>query len=73
MADGQPVRLRIVPSCLEDSVFQSELLIADRHFLQLFPREEGFQFFLVDAPVGQRGEAVRQALDKAALPATASP
>jgi ABC-type lipoprotein release transport system permease subunit len=46
---GQRVRLRIV-ALLQDSVFQGELLVADNRFLQIYPRQEGFQFFLVDSP-----------------------
>jgi putative ABC transport system permease protein len=46
--DGSPVRLKVV-AALKDSVFQSELLIAERHFLRLFPEQEGWRFFLIDA------------------------
>ena len=44
-----PVRLRIV-GALADSVFQSELIMVEKHFLKLFPREQGYRFFLIDAP-----------------------
>jgi putative ABC transport system permease protein len=44
-----PVRLRIV-AALADSVFQGELLMAEKHFLKLFPQEQGYRFFLIDAP-----------------------
>ena len=44
-----PVRLRIV-AALADSVFQSELIMAEKNFLKLFPQEEGYRFFLIDAP-----------------------
>ena len=46
--DG-PVRLRMV-GALGDSVFQSELLMAEKHFLRLFPEQEGYRFFLIDTP-----------------------
>jgi hypothetical protein len=46
---GAPVTLRIV-GMLADSVFQSELLIAETQFVRLFPREEGFRLLLVDSP-----------------------
>jgi ABC-type lipoprotein release transport system permease subunit len=46
---GRNVRLRIVGT-LQDSVFQSELLIADEHFRKLYPRTEGFRLFLIDTP-----------------------
>src|SRR5207302_8459288 len=39
---GKPVRLRIV-GLLEDSVFQSELIMAEANFLDLYPRQEGYQ------------------------------
>ncbi|MSQ95812.1 MAG: FtsX-like permease family protein [Gemmataceae bacterium] len=45
--DGTPVKLRIV-ALLHESIFQSEVLIAEEHFLTLFPRQEGFTFFLID-------------------------
>jgi putative ABC transport system permease protein len=46
--DGSPVKLRVV-AALKDSVFQSELLMAEKHFLGLFPEQEGWRFFLIDA------------------------
>jgi ABC-type lipoprotein release transport system permease subunit len=46
---GAPVRLHFV-ALLQDSVFQSEVLIADAAFVKLFPTQEGFQFFLIDGP-----------------------
>jgi len=46
--DG-PVRLRLV-AALVDSVFQSELIMAEKSFLRLFPSEQGYRFFLIDAP-----------------------
>jgi hypothetical protein len=46
--EGQPSRLRIV-GLLQDSVFQGELLISEQAFLQLYPRQEGYSFFLLDA------------------------
>jgi putative ABC transport system permease protein len=46
--DG-PVRLRLV-GALADSVFQSELLMAEKHFLRLFPEQQGYRFFLIDTP-----------------------
>ena len=46
---GAPVRLRLV-AALRDSLFQGELLISETNFLRLFPEQEGFRFFLLDAP-----------------------
>jgi hypothetical protein len=60
---GNPVRLRIV-GLLQDSIFQSELLLSEANFLRLYPQEEGYSFFLVDVPPGQAAEA-RAALETA--------
>jgi ABC-type antimicrobial peptide transport system permease subunit len=60
---GELVRVRIV-GLLEDSVFQGELLMADRNFLKLYPRQEGFQFFLIAAP-RERMAQVKDTLDSA--------
>jgi ABC-type antimicrobial peptide transport system permease subunit len=46
---GHPVRLRIAGT-LRDSVFQSEVVIAEADFLKAFPQEQGFRMFLVEAP-----------------------
>ncbi len=43
---GEPVRLRFV-GLLQDSIFQSELLLSESNFLKLYPRQEGYQFFLI--------------------------
>jgi ABC-type lipoprotein release transport system permease subunit len=54
LPDGQGVsrKLRVV-GLLQDSVFQSELLMSDANFLQLYPRQEGFSVFLLDPPAGR--------------------
>ena len=49
-AQGEPVKLRIV-ALLDGSIFQSEVLIAEKRFLELYPRHEGFSFILIDAGV----------------------
>ena len=51
----QPLRLRIV-GALADSIFQSELLMSDKNFVRLFPEEQGYRFFLLDAPAGKSTE-----------------
>jgi len=51
-AGGRRVRLRVV-AALADSLFQSELVMAERHFVRLFPQHEGYRFFLLDAGPGQ--------------------
>jgi ABC-type lipoprotein release transport system permease subunit len=60
---GNPVKLRFV-GLLQDSVFQSELLMSEANFLRLFPRQEGFSYFLIDSPPG-RTEDVRSLLETA--------
>jgi ABC-type lipoprotein release transport system permease subunit len=35
---------------VQDSIFQSELLISEENFLRLYPEVEGFRFFLLKAP-----------------------
>jgi ABC-type antimicrobial peptide transport system permease subunit len=47
-SDGSPVKLRIV-AALADSVFQGELLMSEKNFKRLFPDQEGYRFFLIDA------------------------
>jgi len=56
-----PLRLRLV-AALQDSLFQSELIMSEKHFLRAFPRIEGFRFFLVDSPPGT-GEEVTATLE----------
>ena len=46
---AQPLRLRVVAS-LADSIFQSELIMSERNFLRLFPSEQGYRYFLIEAP-----------------------
>jgi ABC-type antimicrobial peptide transport system permease subunit len=60
--DGNAVQ---IVALLQDSVFQSELLISEENFLKLFPRQEGFQFFLIDAPPGKQGDDIRRTLETA--------
>lgn len=44
-----PIKLRVV-AALADSIFQSELIMSDRNFVRLFPSEQGYRYFLIDAP-----------------------
>jgi ABC-type lipoprotein release transport system permease subunit len=46
-------RYRIVGT-LADSVLQGELLIAEARFVEAFPDEEGYRFFLVDVDADRR-------------------
>jgi putative ABC transport system permease protein len=45
---AQPIRLLIV-GALEDSVFQSELVMGEFAFRRLFPEDAGYRMFLLDA------------------------
>ncbi|MGA2132227.1 MAG: FtsX-like permease family protein [Bryobacteraceae bacterium] len=56
-------RYRIV-AALDDSIFQSELLISEKNFLRLFPDVEGYRFFLMDVSP-QRAPQVAGALEDA--------
>lgn len=53
---GREVKLRIVGT-FQDSVFQSELLMSDANFRALYPREEGFRLFLIEAPADRLDRA----------------
>jgi putative ABC transport system permease protein len=44
---GEKVKLRVV-GLLEESIFQSEVLVSEANFRKLYPRQEGFSFFLVE-------------------------
>ena len=60
-----PIRLRIV-AALTDSIFQSELIIGEQHFVRLFPAHEGYRFFLVDAQADQTAEVTAALEDRLA-------
>jgi putative ABC transport system permease protein len=51
------VRLRLV-AALSDSIFQRELIISEENFIKAFPEEQGWRFFLIDAPPPRMQEAV---------------
>ena len=57
-----PIRLRLVGS-LADSIFQSELLMADSNFMRLFPEQEGYRFFLIDMSTPDKATAVASDLE----------
>ncbi len=42
------VRLRIV-AALADSILQGEVIVSEANFLRAFPRQQGYQFFLIEA------------------------
>lgn len=56
--DGGKARLRIA-GLLRDSLFQGELLMAESHFLRLFPGQGGHQVFLVESPSEKAAEVAR--------------
>ena len=43
------VKLRLV-AALDDSIFQSELIVSEKNFTRAFPEEQGFRYFLIDGP-----------------------
>jgi ABC-type antimicrobial peptide transport system permease subunit len=47
--DAGGVKMKLV-AALDDSIFQSELIIADKNFTRAFPDEQGFRYFLIDGP-----------------------
>ena len=59
--NGRDVKLRIVGT-LQDSLFPSELLMSDANFRKLYPHEEGYRYFLVEAPP-ERIDAVAALLE----------
>jgi putative ABC transport system permease protein len=60
---GKPLRLRIV-ALLNDSVFQSELLLSETNFLKHFPKREGYQTLLIDVP-GAEAATLKNVLETA--------
>lgn len=56
------VRLRLVGS-LRDSIFQGELIMAERNFLPLFPEQQGYRFFLIDTPRPEQSTTVAAQLE----------
>jgi ABC-type antimicrobial peptide transport system permease subunit len=60
---GETVRLKIV-GLLDGSIFQSELLVSEKNFLNLYPGQSGYQFFLIGVQ-GQDVPAVTTMLENA--------
>ena len=60
--EGRSLRLRLV-AALADSIFQSELLISEANFMNLFPYHSGFRVFLIDA-APDRIDEVASALEE---------
>ena len=60
---GRPFKVRLV-AALAGSVLQGNLIIAEDQFTAVYPGEEGYRFFLVDAPP-ERAAEVSATLTKA--------
>jgi ABC-type antimicrobial peptide transport system permease subunit len=45
----QPLQLQFV-GAIQDSVLQGELIMSEGNFLRFFPSQQGYRFFLIDAP-----------------------
>ncbi len=56
-------RFRMV-AALQDSIFQSELMISEKNFLHLFPEVEGYRFFLLKVST-QHAQEVSGVLEEA--------
>jgi len=54
--EGTGVTVRFV-AALAPGLFQGELLMGERQFLQAFPNESGYRFFLVETPPGSAAAA----------------
>lgn len=55
-SNGESARLQLV-GALDDSIFQSELLMSEANFLRLFPDQGGYNFFLLDMAPEAASEA----------------
>jgi ABC-type antimicrobial peptide transport system permease subunit len=60
---GEMIKLRIV-GLLQDSVFQSGLLMSEKNFLRLYPSEEGYKLFLIHTE-NQPPAAIKDLLESA--------
>ncbi len=58
---GKPLSLELVT--LENSLFQSQLIISEANFTKYFPSQSGYQFFLIKTPQALREETA-QVLEK---------
>ena len=47
--DAGGVKVKLV-AALDDSIFQSELIVSEKNFTRVFPDEQGFRYFLIDGP-----------------------
>jgi ABC-type antimicrobial peptide transport system permease subunit len=56
VAGGGRVRIE---GLLQDSVFQSSLLVSEKELLRLYPGQEGFSLFLIATPAGKEAQVKR--------------
>ncbi len=47
--DAGGIKVKLV-AALDDSIFQSELIISEKNFTHAFPDGQGFRYFLIDGP-----------------------
>jgi putative ABC transport system permease protein len=52
----RPLELQFV-GAIADSVLQGELIMSEGNFVRLFPSQQGYRYFLIDAPVQTVDEA----------------
>jgi putative ABC transport system permease protein len=69
--DVNGAKLRLV-AALDDSIFQSELIISERNFVRAFPEEQGFRVFLIDGPPSI-GPKLEEALGDFGFDVTSTP
>jgi ABC-type antimicrobial peptide transport system permease subunit len=62
-SNGQAVTLQIV-AALSDSLLQGEVLMSEKNFLRLFPDQQGWRFFLIDAPADKAQAAATTLEDR---------
>jgi len=55
----EPLQLQFV-AALADSVLQGQLVMSEENFVRLFPAQQGYRFFLIDAPDVTTHEAASQ-------------
>ena len=58
---GKPLRLEL--ETIENSLFQSQLILSEANFTKYFPSQSGYQFFLIKTPPELREETA-QVLEK---------
>src|SRR5262249_50760079 len=59
---GEPGKVRFV-ALLQDSLFQSELVLSEANFRKLYPRDGGYKFFLI-APPARREPQGRRVVER---------